>query len=311
MLFVFFGDTLNYCVNLVEYLHSRSIHTVFVEDSNNSETILSELNKQNIVVSYNNNIQKRSVFPGYRVIDIYIGKREDIDCFTFLEYIDPEAIQASLNIFCWKCIQPKRCLLVSPGGSACTDFLKFLNTKHIVINTPNSFIPGGDGLKHCKPDSYLVQAYNPTHVVYQYGDLDLTIRSLFRRNLLDISYFYDDLQKFMNPLKRSKKHIKFHTFGKYIEYVVEKKEEPLGIIKHWKSWRNHPNVLYIHYKDIHTSKTIDEFLGLSLGTCSEFIEQPRTSVRLDIESDEYLNIIHDIEKKERIEGPFVDEILTL
>jgi hypothetical protein len=188
---------------------------------------------------------------------------------------------------------------VSPGGSACTAFLKFLEDTGITINTANSFTLGGDGLKHCRSESYLVDAYRPTHVLYQYGDLDTTVRSLFRRNLINISYFYDFNQKFMNPLMRKNHNqIKFTSLDDYVACVLRTSEEPLGILKHWSSWKNSAyNIFFIHYEDIHKSPDIDEFLQLPLGTCSAFTIKERKSVRSAIESTKYLDILKKIDTR--------------
>ena len=269
IIFLLHGEK-GYGESLCNYLKT----TVFVDDD------LAELQqcviKHKIIVAYTTDLSIKSYFKSERVIEIYIGKREDLECISILTYISSDRIQHSLNNFCLKCIQPKRILLVSPGGSACTAFLQFLNNTGITINTANSFTLGGDGLKHCLPNSYLVTAYDPTHVIYQYGNLDLTIHSLFRRGIIDISYFYDTVQKFMNPLMRTNKVIKFNSLQEYVNCVLETKEEPLGIIKHWNAWKSSSrNIYFIHYEDIHKCKIIDGFLGLPEGTCSEFTVKVR------------------------------------
>jgi hypothetical protein len=291
-IFLLHGDK-GYGESLCSYLTT----SVFVEDD------LAELqrcvNKHKVIVAYTTEPSIKSHFKSERLIEIYIGKREDLECITILTYISSERIQHSLNNFCLKCLQPKRVLLVSPGGSACTAFLQFLEKTGITINTANSFTLGGDGLKHCRPESYLVSAYDPTHVIYQYGNLDLTIHSLFRRGILDISYFYDTVQKYMNPLMRTtNKLIKFNSLQDYVNCVIETKEEPLGIVKHWKAWKSSTrNVYYIHYEDIHKCKIIDDFLGLPEGTCSEFTVKTRESKLSEIETEEYLSIIRDIDER--------------
>jgi hypothetical protein len=304
MLIVIYGEKENYCQNLEKYLIEKYTNKSFIfidSIENQNYEIEMQLKNDKIVITYFFEKQNSIIqcFNKYRIIEFYIGKREDIDCITILSYIDSNSIQTSLNIFVFKCLQEKRILLVSPGGSACTNFLKFLNKYNININTPNSNILGGDGLKHSKPDSNLVLAYNPTHIIYQYGDLDKTIRSLFRRKLIDISFFYDETQKYMNPSMRTNKKIKFNNFEDYINHVLLNKEEPLGIIKHWKSWENHKNVFFLNYIDIPNSPLLDEFLGLPLGTCKEFIITNRISSRLSIETNKYIQIINDIDSKER------------
>jgi hypothetical protein len=299
VLFLLHGDKENYGLSLTRYLNSH-FPTVFVDDDNivNINKNI-EANKHVVVYTTDSSIKQKLVAS--RLIEIYIGKREDLDCITILSYLERERIELSLNRFCLKCIQPRRVLLVSPGGSACTAFLDFLQHYDITINTQHSFTLGGDGLKHSLPDSHLVTAYDPTHVIYQYGDLDSTVRSLFRRNILDISYFYDNRQKFMNPLMRkTNKQIKFNTIQDYINQVLLTKEEPLGIIKHWKKWKSsNRNIYFVQYANIHKDTNIDSFLGVPANTCSNFTVKERESKILDIETPEYLGILKDIDSCER------------
>ena len=299
VLFLLHGDKENYGPSLTSYLNSHST-TIFIDDDN-----ISNINK-NIeanyhVVVYTTDLSIKNQLSTNRLIEIYIGKQEDVDCITILSYLEKERIELSLNKFCLKCIQPRRVLLVSPGGSACTAFLQSMEKCEITINTPNSFTLGGDGLKHSLPDSHLVTAYDPTHVIYQYGDLDSSVRSLFRRNILDISYFYDNQQKFMHPLMRTtNKQIKFNTIQDYINEVLLTKEEPLGIIKHWKKWKSsNRNIYFVHYANIHKDTNIDSFLGVPANTCSNFTVKERESKILDIETPEYLRILKDIDSRER------------
>ena len=298
------GEKGRYCEELTLYLNKyfHNKKTIFIDECENQmEKITYETEKKNIVVAYNSDFTTiKKHLNNYRVIEFYIGEREDVDCTTFFTHSNLN-IQPSLNSFCFKSLQPRRILLVSPGGSACTSFLQFLQNKKIIINTPNSYGDINDGLKHCLDNSYLVNAYDPTHVIYQYGDLDTTIRSLFRRNLLEISYFYDNIQRFMNPLSRkSYRYIKFNTFEDYIKDVLKTKSENLGIIKHWASWKSSSrNIYFIHYKDIHKDTKLDDFIGVPKGTCSEFTIKERQSKRLLCETDEYINIIRDIDLRER------------
>jgi hypothetical protein len=301
VVFLLHGDKENYGLSLTRYLNSH-FPTVFVDDDNivNINKNI-EANKHVVVYTTNSSIKEKLVVN--RVIEIYIGKREDLDCITILSYLERERIEASLNKFCLKCIQPKRILLVSPGGSACTAFLGLLEKCQITINTTNSFTFGGDGLKHALPDSQLVTAYDPTHVVYQYGDLDSTVRSLFRRNIVRISYFYGNEQKFMNPLMRTTNNeTMFDTFQEYINHILLRKEEPLGIIRHWKQWKlSTRNIYFVHYENIHKDKELDNFLGVPANTCSNFTVKERQSKILDIETPEYLRILKDIDSLERSE----------
>jgi GR25 family glycosyltransferase involved in LPS biosynthesis len=299
VIFLLHGDKGNYGLSLTTYLNSH-FPTVFV-DNDDVASIHKNIQTNKVVVVYTANQTLKKQLVANRIIEIYIGLQEDLDCITILTHSESERIEASLNKFCLKCIQPRRVLLASPGGSACTAFLQLLEKTGITINSSNSFILGGDGLKHSIPNSHLVTAYDPTHILYQYGDLDSTIRSLFRRNLMRISYFYDYPQKFMNPLMRTtKKELKFNTLQEYINQVLITKEEPLGIIKHWKEWKSsNRNVYFVHYANIHKDKEIDKFLGVPDMTCSEFTVKKRESTVSDIETSEYLSILSDIDRRER------------
>jgi hypothetical protein len=299
VLFLLHGDKENYGLSLTKYLNSH-FPTVFVDD-NNLVTINKNIQANKNVVVYTTNLSIKKKLVANRVIEIYIGKQEDLNCITILTYSEPDFIQGALNRFCLKCIQPRRVLLVSPGASACTAFLQFIEKTQITINSPNSFTFGGDGLKHALPESPLVTAYDPTHVVYQYGDLDSSVRSLFRRNIVRISYFYGNEQKFMNPLMRTtNKETMFDTFQEYINHVLLTKEEPLGIIRHWKRWKSSKrNIYFVHYANIHKDKELDNFLGVPANTCSNFTVKERESKVLDIETPEYLSILKDIDMRER------------
>jgi len=311
IVFIIHGEKARYGNDLAAYLNDNFLpaKTVYIEEIPETDIYISkiktELAADNIVVCYSSDISlslsNKLKTPAIKIVNFYIGIDEDMQMITYLTYLDSVCIQKSLNAFCFKCLQPVRVLLVSPGGSACTKFLEFLSQKNITINAANSCIVGGYGLKHSKPDSLLVSAYEPTHILYQYGDLDLTVRSLFRRNLTDISYFYDEIQRFMNPLMRKKRReIKFSDFKDYIAYVIKMQKEPLGIVTHWKAWAKIKNVMFIHYKDIPTSPTIDKFLGLENGTCSEFHIKQRLSVQTPEETEIYINIIKSIDVEERI-----------
>jgi hypothetical protein len=78
----------------------------------------------------------------------------------------------------------QKVLLISPGGCACTAFINFLKDHVKQINCKDD----SDRLKHTLPWNPLIQQYNPTHIIYLYGDFDKAIRSLFRRNFQDRQY---------------------------------------------------------------------------------------------------------------------------
>ena len=191
--------------------------------------------------------------------------------------------------------------LISPGGSATHSFLRFLNDQNITINKWG-WSPHGDGIKHCQPDSSMFKVYNPQNVVYMYGGLVETVRSLFTRNLLTISYFYDTPNCYLNPAEHERVRIpKFSTFFEYINEVIRTGTEPLGIVKHWNSWKAYPNVYFMKFTDIPTDPNIDYVFGLPSGTCSNFvIDLSQRHERLEIETDEYINILNNIDATQRI-----------
>jgi hypothetical protein len=297
LLFLFFGDCDGSAESLLSYLNQLSPQSAFLATSYD-DLLLCEAAAA-IIYAHDSAERARIKLIERRVIEFYIGPDESVDAITVLTNGDLPLLQHSINAFCYKCLQERRVLLVSPGGSACTAFLEFLNRQDgLIINTPNSFIKGGDGLKHARSDSYLVSAYQPTHVIYLYGDLDKTVRSLFRRGLVDISYFYDEPQKFMHPLMRKEKRIKFPTFDGYIDHVVRVGEEPLGIIKHWRSWVG--KARFVHYETIAILEDIDTFIGLPVGTCKGFPIRSRESVRVEAERDSYIEIIQGLDKGQRL-----------
>jgi hypothetical protein len=174
-------------------------------------------------------------------------------------------------------------LLVSPGGCACTAFIGFLKD-YVNINSMND----SDKLKHTLPWNPLIKKYNPTHIIYLYGDFDKAVRSLFRRNFQKPQY-----RKLRNMWGNINTPIPFNNFKQYIKLVVNSRSEPLGILDHYKAWKAVPGVFFIHYKDIPTSTEIDNFLGISKGTCSKFIIKERTSQKNIHETDEYLKIMNE------------------
>lgn len=172
-------------------------------------------------------------------------------------------------------------LLISPGGCACTAFIEFLKD-YVKINSSNDT----DHLKHSLPWNPMVTTYNPTHIIYLYGDFDKAIRSLFRRGFHKAQY-----HKLKNIRSSDNIPTPFNNFKQYIKLVLNSRTEPFGILDHYKAWKTVPGVFFIHYEDIPTSSKLDDFLGIPKGTCSKFLIKKRTSKRNINEIDEYLNII--------------------
>lgn len=176
----------------------------------------------------------------------------------------------------------QKVLLISPGGCACTAVIKFLKNHVKEINAIND----SDNLKHTLPCNPLIKKYNPTHIIYIYGDLDKAARSLFRRKYTNAQY-----HKLNNIRGNSNIKVPFNNFKQYIRFVQESRTEPLGMLNHFMAWKKVPNVFFIHYENIPKSSKIDDFLGLAKGTCSKFILKERTSEKNINETIEYLNIM--------------------
>ena len=179
-------------------------------------------------------------------------------------------------------------LLISPGGCACTSFITFLKNNGVSINNEND----KDRLKHTLPWNPLIKKYKATHIIYLYGDLDKTVRSLFRRKFHRPQYY-----KLHNIFNHKDIPIPFNNFKQYIRIVENSKTEPLGILNHYNDWKAVPNVFFIHYESIPTSSELDTFLQLPLGTCRKFIIKDRTSEQNENESSEYLNLMKHFTEK--------------
>jgi hypothetical protein len=198
---------------------------------------------------------------------------------------------------CIKRCSPKRVLLVSPGGCACSAILEFIDKHGITINSNSD----KDFMKHLLPEVSILSVYNPTSIIYVYGDIDKLIRSLFRRSINFINTHCHKLSikdKYVLQADTNNTDLTsmpYTTFKEYIDLVIKTKTEPMGIIQHYNSWKKVPGIFFIHYEDFPKSDNVDEFLGLPKGTCSQFELKERTSVRQPEETDEYLEIINSLQ----------------
>ena len=107
----------------------------------------------------------------------------------------------------------------------------------------------------------------------------------------------------MNPLMRKHgREIKFKNLEEYVESVIKFRVEPFGVLRHWEKWKKassqSPSVFFIHYEHIHKCKLIDEFLGLLNNTCKNFGIRDRLSSVSCAETEEYLRIMRDMDKRE-------------
>jgi len=260
---------------------------------------LSETTKQFLIDNYKF-IEFRFQTEGQENYDAINIVTEEINIYT-TEYTKISTIFNSITEFLKGVIQPVRNALVSPGGVASTAFLQFLGGQSININKWG-WSPNGDGIKHCQPDSSMFKVYNPQNIVYLYGDLAEMVRSFFNRGILSISYFYNTPNCYLNPAEHERVRTPmFATFMDYIDHVLNTGTEPFGIVRHWNAWKNYPNVYFLKYTDIPTDTNIDYIFGLPAGTCANFTVNPdQRAERLAIETDEYINIMNNIEATQRI-----------
>jgi hypothetical protein len=178
-------------------------------------------------------------------------------------------------------------LIVSHGGSATTSFIEFIKD-FIHVNCSKDL----DGLKHTIPSK--INQYNPTHIIYIYGDMDKTMRSLFRRNGggFTIASIHEYKLRGIKHSNEFPPH--FENFEEYTKIVIKEKREPVGCLLHMCEWKKVPNVFFIHYEQICTSDTIDEYLGIPKGTCSQFTVKERESKIQECETPEYLKTMKKI-----------------
>jgi len=184
-------------------------------------------------------------------------------------------------------------LVVSHGGSATTAFMDFIS-KYIPTNCEKD----SDGLKHTIPSK--VEEYNFTHIIYIYGDMDKTMRSLFRRKAGNLTIASVHEYK-LKGIKHSQEFpANFEDFEAYTKLVIEKNIEPVGCLVHMRQWKKVPNVFFIHYEQICTSDTLDDYLGIPKGTCSKFTIVPRVSEIQPCETQEYLETMKGLDL--RVQG---------
>jgi hypothetical protein len=182
--------------------------------------------------------------------------------------------------------------VVSHGGSATTTFMEFIS-KYIPTNCSRDL----DGLKHTVPSKI---EDLPSRIIYIYGDMDKTMRSLFRRkagNLTIASIHEHKLKgiKYSRDLPAN-----FEDFEAYTKLVTLENREPVGCLVHMRCWKKVPNVFFIHYEQICKSDTIDEYLGIPKGTCSQFTVMSRVSELQPYETPEYLETMKGLDL--RVQG---------
>jgi len=185
--------------------------------------------------------------------------------------------------------ETRNLLVVSHGGSATTSFITFIG-KYIPTNCPEDL----DGLKHSVPSKV---GYSPSHIIYIYGDMDKTMRSLFRRQRNSVTLASQHEHKLKGTRYSSNLPANFENFEAYTKVVIAENKEPVGCLIHMRQWKKVPNVFFIHYEQICTSDTIDEYLGIPKGTCSKFKILPRESQIQPCETPEYLQAMQRLDVK--------------
>jgi len=213
---------------------------------------------------------------------------------TYTRYIElTKIINKLVNIKVPKIILNKiKLQVVSHGGSATTTFMEFIN-KYISTNCSKDF----DGLKHTIPSK--IQDL-PSRIIYIYGNMDKTMRSLFRRKAgnLTIASIHEHKLKGIEYSKDLPAN--FENFEEYTKIATLDNKEPVGCLVHMREWKKVPNVFFIHYEEICKSDTIDEYLGIPKGTCSKFTVLPRESQVQICETPEYLETMKGLDL--RVQG---------
>jgi hypothetical protein len=184
---------------------------------------------------------------------------------------------------CIPLLNEKNLLVVSHGGSATTAFMEFIK-EYIPTNCSKDL----DGFKHTIPSEI---TFEPTHIIYIYGDMDKTMRSLFRRNAGEKTIASVHEYKLKGIKYSDDFPANFEDFKAYTKIVKKENREPVGCLVHMREWKKVPNVFFIHYEQISKSNTIDDYLGIPKGTCSQFKVLPRVSKIQDFETPEYLKIM--------------------
>ena len=181
--------------------------------------------------------------------------------------------------------------VVSHGGSATTTFMEFIG-KYISTNCSKDL----DGLKHTIPSKI---EDLPSRIIYIYGDMDKTMRSLFRRKAGKLTIASNHQYK-LKGIKYSKDlPANFEDFEAYTRLVTLENRDPVGCLVHMREWKKVPNVFFIHYEQICKSDTIDEYLGIPKGTCSQFTVMPRVSELQPCETPEYLETMKGLDLRVR------------
>jgi hypothetical protein len=153
-----------------------------------------------------------------------------------------------------------------------------------MINCPND----KDKIKHTLPTSNLIKKYNPTHIIFLFGNMVKAVRSLFRRNFTQRQYY-----KIRNIPFNSIK-CPFMNYKQYINNTIANNSEPLGLMNYYNAWKEIPNVFFINYEYINSSELFNTYLGLPEGLNKKFIIRKRSSAPNILESIRYLSVLNKI-----------------
>jgi len=240
-------------------------------------------------LGYTNKTAIRKAITAYLPsIRTYTKKKMSYKRYIELMKIIDESVRTEVP----KVLNEKKLLVVSHGGSATTTFIDFIKN-YIPTNCSKDL----DGLKHSIP-SKLLQV--PSRIIYIYGDMDKTMRSLFRRKGGELTIASIHEHKLKGIKHSSDLPANFENFEAYTKVVIAENKEPVGCLIHMRQWKKVPNVFFVHYEKICTSDTIDEYLGIPKGTCSKFKILPRVSQIQECETPEYLETMKGLDL--RVQG---------
>jgi hypothetical protein len=284
------SDCINFHRHIDEYINNNNNNILCIDFD--SLVYTPDVNLRNIAefIGCNDKTRIKKAINNYLPsLKSYTKKK-----LSYNRYIEmSKIIKEDLKIDIYNMVvKKKKLLVVSHGGSATTAFMEFIS-KYIPTNCSKDL----DGLKHTLPSKI---EDLPSRIVYIYGDMYKTMRSLFRRKAGEITIASIHEYK-LKGIKHSRDlPANFEDFEAYTKLVTLENREPVGCLVHMREWKKVPNVFFIHYEQICTSDTIDEYLGIPKGTCSQFTIEKRESQIQSYETPEYLEIMKGLDL--RVQG---------
>jgi len=283
------SDCINFHRDIDEYINNTNILCIDFD----LLVYISDVNLRNIAefIGCNDKTRIKKAINNYLPsLKSYTKKKLSYNRYIEMSKIIKEDLKIDIHNITFK---KKKLLVVSHGGSATTAFMEFIS-KYITTNSSND----SDGLKHTLPSK--ITEYDPTHIIYIYGDMDKTMRSLFRRQWEFVTLASQQEYKLRGNKYFRDLPANFEDFEEYTQIVIKENREPVGCLVHMREWKKVPNVFFIHYEQISTSVTIDKYLRIPKGTCGQFKIKERESQIQSYETREYLETMKGLDL--RVQG---------